>query len=187
MPARFSFLPADLGRWDTAPGGDAIVVPIWTDVRPLRGPAGLLDWRLCGRLSQVIGDGRLSGAAGEKLLLVTSRLRWRRVLVIGLGDSTAFSPEAARAAIDCALQALRGIGASSVAIALPGRDKELIPADEAFRLLVEAITDAERSNGGSGAWLDSVAVIDAPAAAKMIGHNLPSAPQAASNLAFTRL
>jgi hypothetical protein len=45
-----SFLPVDLLRWDRGPGGDALVVPVWSDVRPLRGAAGLLDWRLCGRL-----------------------------------------------------------------------------------------------------------------------------------------
>ena len=58
-----AFLPIDLSRWDHGPGGDALVVPVWSDVRPLRGAAGLLDWRLCGRLSQMIREGRVSGAA----------------------------------------------------------------------------------------------------------------------------
>ena len=70
--SQIAFLPVDLGRWDHCPGGDALVVPLWADVRPLRGAAGLLDWRLNGRLSQLLREGRLLGAAGEKLLFFTT-------------------------------------------------------------------------------------------------------------------
>jgi hypothetical protein len=166
MSAQISFLPVDLGRWDNGPGGDAMVVPIWADVRPLRGAAGLVDWRLCGRLSQVLRDGRLEGTPGEKLLLVTNRIRWKRVLAIGVGDSNEFGGESFRRAVDCGLQALRGIGASKVAIALPGRDIDIFPADEAVRQFLDAMADSEQ---GSGPWLDSVVLIDTPAAAKAMG------------------
>jgi hypothetical protein len=115
-----SFLPVDLLRWDRGPGGDALVVPVWSDVRPLRGAAGLLDWRLCGRLSQMLRDGKISGAAGEKLLLATGRVAWQRVLAIGLGESVAFDEGAFRAVVDCCLDTLRRIGVGSLAIAFPG-------------------------------------------------------------------
>jgi hypothetical protein len=141
-------------------------VPIWTDVRPLRGAAGLLDWRMCGRLSQVIREGRLAGTPGEKLLLVTNRIRWRRVLAIGVGDSKEFSDGIFRSAVDCGLQALRGIGASKVAMALPGRDIELLRPDHAVRQFIDAVADSEQ---GNGPWLDSVVIIDTPAASKAMG------------------
>lgn len=176
MSTRFSFLPADLSRWDAGPGGDVIVVPIWTNVRPLRGTAGLVDWRLCGKVSQVIREGRLSGALGEKLLLVTNRLRWRRVLIVGLGETDAFTSDTSRAAIDFSLQALHGIGSSNIAIALPGRDMDLVATDEAFRQLRDAIAASERSGG---AWLDGVVVIDTPAASKVIGSALAASAPAA--------
>jgi len=167
MAAQISFLPIDLGRWDNGPGGDAMVVPIWTDVRPLRGASGLLDWRMGGRLSQVIREGRLVGTPGEKLLLVTNRIRWRRVLAIGVGDSKEFSSDSFRSAVDCSLQALRGIGASKVAMALPGRDIDLLRPDDAVRQFVDAVADSEE---GSGPWLDSVVLIDTPAASKTMGE-----------------
>jgi leucyl aminopeptidase len=163
---QISFLPIDLGRWDNGPGGDAMVVPIWTDVRPLRGAAGLLDWRMCGRLSQVIREGRLAGTPGEKLLLVTNRVRWRRVLAIGVGNSQEFSSDSFRSAVDCSLQALRGIGASKVAMALPGRDIDLVRPEDAVRQLALAIAESEQ---GNGPWLDSLVLIDTPAASKAIG------------------
>ena len=171
-----AFLPIDLSRWDHGPGGDALVLPVWSDVRPLRGVAGLLDWRLCGRLSQMILEGRVSGAAREKLLLVTSRIPWRRVLAVGVGVSTAFDEDAFRSTIDCSLQALRGIGASSVAMALPGRDIDLIRPDRAARHFMEALAKSEQCGG---AWLERLTVIDVPSASKALidaFRSLPSDP-----------
>jgi len=182
-PGPITFLPVDLHRWDRGPEGDILVVPIWTDVRPLRGPTGLLDWRLCGKLSQMIREGRVSGALGEKLLLVTSRLRWSRVLGIGAGPSIGFGGDCYRAVVECALEAARGIGAAHVAIALPGRDIDLIKPDLAMRSLLEAI---DKSHGEQGTWLRAITIIDVPQAAKVMGDSsrsgfLPAkAPSAAS-------
>jgi hypothetical protein len=161
-----TFLPVDLSRWDHGAGGDALVVPVWSDVRPLRGAAGLLDWRLCGRLSQMIRDGRVSGDPHEKLLLVTSRIPWRRVLAIGVGVSTAFDENTFRSTIDCSLQTLRGIGASSVAMALPGRDIDLIPPDRAVHHFMEALA---LSDDAGGAWLERLTIVDVPAVSKILG------------------
>ena len=168
-----SFLSVDLVRWDHSPGGDALVVHVWSNIRPLRGATGLLDWRLCGRLSQLIRDGRVSGAPREKLLLVTGRIPWRRVLAIGVGESAAFCEETFRKAIDCSLEALRGIGAKSVAIALPGRDLDLIRPDRAIEHFVDALGQSE-ADGGS--WLERLTVIDAPSAAKALGDAARTPP-----------
>jgi len=159
-----TFLPADLSRWDHGPGGDALVVPVWSDLRPLRGATGLLDWRLCGRLSQMIRDGRVSGAPCEKLLLVSNRIPWRRVLALGIGESSAFSEEVFRSAVDCSLQALQGIGASSIAVALPGRDIDLIRPERALRHFLDALAQSERP----GPWLERLTVIDVPSTSKAI-------------------
>src|SRR5262245_66486135 len=44
---------------------DCLVVPLFSDERPLRESAGRADWRLCGRLSEVLAEGRLSGRRGD--------------------------------------------------------------------------------------------------------------------------
>jgi len=80
-------------------------VPLWADVRPLRGAAGLLDWRLNGRLSRLLREGRLEGVIGEKLLFFTTRVPWRRVLTIGLGATTSFSEDAFRTSLGAVLDA----------------------------------------------------------------------------------
>lgn len=165
-PSPITFLPVDLNRWDHGPGGDVLVIPIWSDVRPLRGPAGLLDWRLCGKISQMIREGRVSGAAGEKLLLVTGRVPWRRVLGIGAGPSDVFGDGACKASLQCALDAAHGIGAGRLAIAIPGRDMDLVKPDQAMRFLLDSV---EGSQGG-GTWLQHLTIIDMPAATKTMSE-----------------
>ena len=67
---------------------DTVVALIPEDERPLRGDAGRVDWRLCGRISDQLSSGYASGAAGETVLLPAGRpLRAPRLLLVGLGPS----------------------------------------------------------------------------------------------------
>jgi hypothetical protein len=69
---------------------DTILVPLPEDERPLRGDAGLVDWRLCGRISEQLRSGYLSGALGEAALLPGSRpLSPSRILLVGTGKPPA--------------------------------------------------------------------------------------------------
>jgi hypothetical protein len=49
--------------------GEVAVVPFFLDERPPSGPAALLDWRLNGRLTELLLQGKVSGCAGEHLLV----------------------------------------------------------------------------------------------------------------------
>ena len=105
---RVSLLPIELTRWDQAAPGDAICVSVWSDVRPLRGAAGLLDWRMCGRLSALVAAGKVTGAEGEQTLFPTAhpvalapRPRARRGAAVGaFGQAVAggHAPDALKAA-----------------------------------------------------------------------------------------
>ena len=67
---------------------DTIVALVPQDERPLRGDAGRVDWRLCGRISDQLSSGYVSGAAGETVLLPAGRpLRAARLLLVGVGPS----------------------------------------------------------------------------------------------------
>ncbi len=60
----------------------------YQNVRPLRGQAGLVDWRLNGYLSDLVIRNRFSGAMGEALLMPSrGRLGAKELMVLGLGDS----------------------------------------------------------------------------------------------------
>jgi hypothetical protein len=85
--------------------------------RPLRGLAGLLDWRLCGALSRAVEDGTFAPDRGEALLLPgAGRLGAARVVCFGLRDA---SPEAAREGAARAAGILARAGCRAGAVELP--------------------------------------------------------------------
>jgi hypothetical protein len=168
-----ALLPVDLGRWDQAEGGDLFVVPVWSDLRPLRGAAGLLDWRLNGRLSACLRKERFRGAFLEKLLWPTRRIPWRTVLAVGLGPAATFDDACFRAALAVSFQVQRGLGYESMAVALPGREVGRIEPDRAVTLMREVASEQPR--------LSRLTVLDTPAALKVMSERLGlSAPKAAA-------
>ena len=79
------FLEPDLRRLDSA-NVELCACSIWSDERPVRGFAGLLDWRLGGRISALIKSGFLRGHLAEALLVPGKpHVPFEKVLVVGLG------------------------------------------------------------------------------------------------------
>jgi hypothetical protein len=95
--------PATLAALD-AFEGDLVCVTLFEDERPLRGAAGLCDWRTAGWLTEALRAGRLAGAAGEAVLFPPwppgRRLRARAIAAVGLGARARF--DAAALAAGCA-------------------------------------------------------------------------------------
>ncbi len=101
-------------------GAEIAVAGFFRDQRPLRGGAGLADWRLCGWLSRLLLASRAIGEPGEALLVPTQgRLRAPRLLLVGLGARARFGAEAHRSAVQVSLQRLLDLGAGSAALDLP--------------------------------------------------------------------
>ena len=62
------FVAPDLRRLEQV-GGEVVACGAYRDERPFSGLAGLLDWRLAGRLSRLAKKDFLRGDAGEAALL----------------------------------------------------------------------------------------------------------------------
>ena len=109
----------DPGPVDRTPA-EVAVVPLFGSERPLRGSAGRADWRLCGRLSELLAAGKLAGAPGEAALIASSGgLRAPLVLVLGAGSRAAFdAPRLEALTKDGVCRAL-GLGARSIAFPFP--------------------------------------------------------------------
>ncbi|MBW2627328.1 MAG: hypothetical protein JRE45_06875 [Deltaproteobacteria bacterium] len=118
---------------------DIIVLPFFSDERPLCGAAGLIDWRLCGALSRKLMAGYLGGSFGEKALLTTPpKLKSEALLLVGLGASTAFDTSAAVSACGLIAETLTEARVSTAALGLPGRSLGLLPALEGMQLWLDA-------------------------------------------------
>jgi hypothetical protein len=66
------------------------LITAFEDVRPLKGRAGLADWRFNGKLSQFILTSKFKGTRGEALLMPTQgRLDSQELLLLGMGAKQA--------------------------------------------------------------------------------------------------
>jgi hypothetical protein len=130
-------LPLDLARWDEA-ARDCLVLPVFKDDRPLRGAAGLADWRLCGRLSRLVKASRATADAGETMLLPPGRrLRFGRVMWFGLGEAKGYTDDRFRKDLAWILGVVTRANVSDWSLQLPGRASGLIGARRAVEIILE--------------------------------------------------
>ena len=132
-----SVLSLDLARWDEA-SRDCLVLPVFKDDRPLRGAAGLADWRLCGRLSRLVKTDKASADAGETMLLPAGRrLRFSKIMWFGLGDAKGYSDERFRHDLAWIIEVVGKAGVTDWAFQPPGRASGLIGARRAIEIILE--------------------------------------------------
>jgi Cytosol aminopeptidase family, N-terminal domain len=114
-----SYYPLTMEALDQA-DAEALCLFVSEDERPLTGLAGLVDWRLSGRLSRMIRAGLVIGAAGEALLTPPGmRLAFKKLFVFGLGNARGEDELAGRLAD--ALRRLSTAGVKDAALQLPAR------------------------------------------------------------------
>jgi len=124
----------------------------FADDRPLRGPAGRADWRLCGDLSRFVARARAraEGPLGRALLLPTEgRLRAARFLLLGLGPAADFVPDACARAVQDAVRRLLDLRVSTVALGPPGDWVDRIPVGIGAQACVRGAVAALEGTGGS--------------------------------------
>ena len=135
---RVHFLAPELAKWD-ATSADAIAIGFFQDERPLRGAAGMADWRLCGRLTRLIKSGKIGGKRGETLMLPPAgkRLTFPRLVMFGLGPSSGYGEARYREDVQRIREVLSKAGFTRYAIQPPGRATGLIAARRALELWLE--------------------------------------------------
>jgi hypothetical protein len=135
------FILPTLRRLDLA-ATEVLVACFAEDERPVRGLAGLLDWRMNGRLSSLLVDGFATGMLGEVLLVPGKpRLPFDKVILFGLGRTSDFGDRTYRVVVESILSTLEGLKARSAVVELPGRHLEVIRPDEAASVLLELASD----------------------------------------------
>ena len=135
MDLRFT-LPS-LRKLDLS-GTEVLVAGLAADERPPQGVAGLVDWRLAGRISRVLKSGFVSGALGEVLLVPGKpKLPFDKVLLFGTGPSADYGESRFRAVLEKILKTLEGLRARTAVVELPGRHRDALTAERAADILLE--------------------------------------------------
>ncbi|MCH9688614.1 MAG: hypothetical protein K0V04_44695 [Deltaproteobacteria bacterium] len=120
---------------------DLAVLPYFEDERPLQGLAGLVDWRLSGRLSTLLRDGFGTGRAGEAMLLPGRRtLGMERLVLLGLGPVAAFDRGTAESAGRRLVGLVEGLDPRRVLVAMPGHAPDRAVVEALFDGLLGALT-----------------------------------------------
>jgi hypothetical protein len=154
------FVSPDLPRLDDA-AAELCACTIWRDERPVRGFAGLVDWRLAGRLSAVLRSGFVSGAKGETLLVPGKPyLPFEKVLVVGLGPKADFGEVGFREAVLHIARALEQLHIRRAVVELPGRGNDLVDPKAAITWTLDCVGDSPEHDAW---WL-----VEPPAAQKVI-------------------
>lgn len=131
------FIPPDLRRLDLA-ASEVLVLPLYLDLRPPGGVAGLIDYRLAGHLSSLLARGTISGEVLEQLLVRgRPKLPFDKILLVGCGATSEFNPQVFAAVIDVVLAALAQLGVRRAVAELPGRALGLIAPELAADILLQ--------------------------------------------------
>jgi len=160
MELRFSPLTlASLGALET----EVLCLMLFDDERPPRGALGLVDWRLCGRVSELLVSETLSGAFDEALLMPppAQRLAAERLLLLGAGPRAEANVARVRALLERLVSRLLALRVRTAAFALPHASLPWLAPEQAIDLLLEATS-------ASSARFDQLIVVDTEAARRVM-------------------
>jgi Cytosol aminopeptidase family, N-terminal domain len=121
---------------------ELLCVPVFSDERPLRGTAGLADWRLCGRLSALLVKGELTGEFDEALLMPPPerRLSAERLLCLGVGARDSVDATRLQLYVRALVRRVLAMQVRTVALSLPHGSLSWLSPEQAVDLLLEEST-----------------------------------------------
>lgn len=121
---------------------EAVGIFCFTDVRPLTGVAGFVDWRVCGALSRRLESKEFFGKAGEVLLLATTgRLGRQRLFVFGLGPYADCRRESLRQASRRAFEVMNAAGIEKIIFVAPNSPADTEVEKQFFMTVGEEFTE----------------------------------------------
>ncbi|MBI4208313.1 MAG: hypothetical protein HY538_01225 [Deltaproteobacteria bacterium] len=123
---------------------DLLMVPFYQGQRPPRGDAGWIDWRLYGRLSQWLLDGKVVDDSFESILLTSEgKLQSPWILLVGLGEDKKIPPLQGKSWIARILKIGMRLRVESLAISLSFAQQIHLPVQEIGEGIVEALQESQ--------------------------------------------
>ena len=142
MEVIISFEPIDRQECQLVEAG------FFEDERPLRGAAGLLDWRLNGAISREIINGRITGRFKETVIIPSNRrIQSPKILLIGLGPVRRISYPKLREVSAHLLQTLLKINILDFCCSIPHSKPYPLECSKAIEVWVEGLADSELLRG----------------------------------------
>ncbi|HNS95632.1 MAG TPA: M17 family peptidase N-terminal domain-containing protein [Polyangiaceae bacterium] len=144
----FRFVSPDLRQLDSV-GSEVLACCLFEDERPVRGLAGLLDWRMAARLSRWMASEALTGKSGEVVLISGKpRIPFEKLLLFGLGPVSRFDETVYLEIMHRMIDTLTGLRVRMAVIERPGRHQDALDALRALDLILEVCEE----HGGQDLW-----------------------------------
>ncbi len=135
------FIVPQLRKLDLA-ATEVLVSTLTSDERPPHGVAGLVDWRLAGRISRLLETRYATGELGEVLLLPGKpKLPFDKLVFFGCGPRRDLDERVFRRVVVHMLDTLAGLRARTAVVELPGRHFDAIEPHRAADVLLECAGD----------------------------------------------
>lgn len=135
------FVSPELAELDQV-GTEVLIGAVFSDERPPRGVAGLVDWRSAGRLSRLMQQGFLTGELGEVLMVPAKPgMTFDKAILFGAGRRAEFDDEIFAGLIERMLRTMEGLCTRAVVAQLPGRHLDVIGAERAVDILFEGAAE----------------------------------------------
>ena len=118
-----------------------LVLPLFEGVTEPTGATGAVDAALGGQIRSLIADGEITGERATVTVVHTapsSRIKARRIAVVGLGKTTEFELEAVRVAAALAARKARDLHLTSFATVVHGAGAGGLAFDDAARATLES-------------------------------------------------
>ncbi len=121
---------------------DLLISAFFEDERPLKGTAGLLDWRFNGRLSRLLKEKKLTGEWKERTLIPSQgRILPRMILLFGMGSVRTYSYLTVRQIVPTLGETLRNLKASQICLSLPYGEAYDVDCGKLAEVLLEGFAD----------------------------------------------
>lgn len=122
-------------------------VPFFSDRFPLKEAAGLVDWRLNGRVSRLVERQKLVGSTGDCLIMPTEgRLKAEAILFYGLGPSAIWQSSRAEGHFLPWIEKLRGLKQDTWLLSLNSLSDDFLVWRQYLRIFVHAVAHRSSSS-----------------------------------------
>ena len=146
----FRTVARDLRKLDETPA-ELLACGTWKGDLPMRGLAGLLDWRLAGKLSKLLRESFFAGDRGDVLCVPgRPRVPFDKVLLFGLGDRDTWDERAFSTVVARVLDTLEGLQVRRAVVDLPGRAAAGVSAERATEIV---LASAAQPSAHDAWWL----------------------------------
>ncbi|MBU0505107.1 MAG: M17 family peptidase N-terminal domain-containing protein [bacterium] len=121
---------------------EIIVLMHYEDDVPFKNFLGVLDWRINGRLSEIVKLNKFHGSAKEKLLIPSeNRFKANEVLILGLGKKALFEKDHISQVLDYFLQTVERKRMNQICFSLSQLFESQFDWRNAVRLLLSKLID----------------------------------------------